>query len=286
MANTYYDSQLTAAEIEAALEAIAGVIVPANNGKVLAINNGKLEARSVQWGGGEPVIEALSVTENGTYNPPSGVDGYAPVTVNVSGGSGGDVPSGYSRLAYIESDGSQYIDTGVGDSSGFLCIANAGYASVGGSWATLCGAQTGEPGGGSSRQGLIIRYSNGSNYCAWYGSSFADTGIPLIINSLAIHITDTRTNWILSVSNGGNYSATGGNRTSNNLFLFAMNVAGEANYFANGRIDYLKLYNHSGQLVRDFYAAKRNSDNALGLWDKVSQTFFTNDGTGTFIEPT
>ena len=89
MANTYYDSQLTAAEIEAALEAIDGVIVPANNGKVLAINNGKLEARSVQWGGGSPVIQSLNVTQNGTYNPPSGVDGYAPVVVNVSGGGGG-----------------------------------------------------------------------------------------------------------------------------------------------------------------------------------------------------
>ena len=54
MANTYYDSQLTAAEIEAALEAIRGLIVPANNGKVIAINNGKLEARSVQWGSEPP----------------------------------------------------------------------------------------------------------------------------------------------------------------------------------------------------------------------------------------
>lgn len=88
MANTYYDSQLTAAEIEAALEAIDGVIVQANNGKVLAINNGKIEARSVQWGGGAPVIEALSVITNGTYTAPSGVDGYSPVTVNVSGGGG------------------------------------------------------------------------------------------------------------------------------------------------------------------------------------------------------
>ena len=35
--------------------------------------------------GSEPVIESLSVTENGTYEAPSGVDGYSPVTVNVSG---------------------------------------------------------------------------------------------------------------------------------------------------------------------------------------------------------
>lgn len=86
MANTYYDSQLTAAEIEEVLEAINGILTQANNGKVLAINNGKIEARSVQWGGGSAVVQPLSVTQNGTYNPPSGVDGYAPVTVNVSGG--------------------------------------------------------------------------------------------------------------------------------------------------------------------------------------------------------
>lgn len=83
MANTYYDSDLTAEEIEQALEAISGLIVPANNGKVIAINNGKFEARSVQWGGGSPVVQPLSVTQNGTYTVPSGVDGYSPVTVNV-----------------------------------------------------------------------------------------------------------------------------------------------------------------------------------------------------------
>ena len=34
-------------------------------------------------GGKEPVVESLSVTENGIYNAPSGVDGYNPVEVNV-----------------------------------------------------------------------------------------------------------------------------------------------------------------------------------------------------------
>lgn len=32
-----------------------------------------------------PTIQSLSVTENGTYTAPSGVDGYSPVTVNVPG---------------------------------------------------------------------------------------------------------------------------------------------------------------------------------------------------------
>ena len=34
-------------------------------------------------GGGEPIIEALEATSNGTYTAPDGVDGYSPVTVNV-----------------------------------------------------------------------------------------------------------------------------------------------------------------------------------------------------------
>ena len=47
MANTYYDSQLTAEEIEAVLEAISGLFDPANNGKVLAIESGTIVAKSV-----------------------------------------------------------------------------------------------------------------------------------------------------------------------------------------------------------------------------------------------
>ena len=39
--------------------------------------------------GSTPVINSLSVTENGTYTAPTGVDGYSPVTVNVSGGGSG-----------------------------------------------------------------------------------------------------------------------------------------------------------------------------------------------------
>lgn len=47
-----------------------------------------LEGKAV--GGAEPIIEPLSVTENGTYTAPDGVHGYSPVTVNVKSGGTSD----------------------------------------------------------------------------------------------------------------------------------------------------------------------------------------------------
>ena len=63
-----------------------------------AINN----LPSVESGGGttpaEPVIEPLSVTENGTYTAPNGVDGYSPVVVDVRVPEGSNTPSGTKKI--------------------------------------------------------------------------------------------------------------------------------------------------------------------------------------------
>lgn len=48
---------------------------------------------------GSATIQPLTVTSNGTYTAPSGVDGYSPVTVNVSGGGGS------ADVIFIDYDG-------------------------------------------------------------------------------------------------------------------------------------------------------------------------------------
>lgn len=69
-------------------------------GKTAYVNGQKVTGTGT---GSTPVINPLSVTENGTYTAPSGVDGYSPVVVNVSGGGGGSVEE--SDVNFYDYDG-------------------------------------------------------------------------------------------------------------------------------------------------------------------------------------
>lgn len=68
-----------------------------------------------------------------------------------------------------------------------------------------------------------------------------------------------------------------------NMLLFSMNsgTTGAINAMA-GKVYYCKIWDND-VLVRDFIPVKRVSDNAIGMYDRVSKTFFANSGSGDFV---
>ena len=69
----------------------------------------------------------------------------------------------------------------------------------------------------------------------------------------------------------------------NTLKLFALDSDGVIQEFFTGRIYYTKMYNNNtGELVRDMIPVKRNSDNEIGMYDLVEGVYHPNLGTGAF----
>ncbi|MBP9999905.1 MAG: hypothetical protein KBT14_04455 [Proteobacteria bacterium] len=190
------------------------------------------------------------------------------------------LPSGYTELEYIESTGIQYIDTGIyADLNTKIDIDFSEQGSSGVNPAVFGSTESGD----NSRSFFVAKNSAGTN---WY-ANFDSIARTVIENPT---IDKSRHNVVLS-KNGWYYDdelrATWSNPTTwiqtNSIWLFARSVvSGGATNPSKTRIYFAKLY-QSDLLVRDLIPAKRTSDSVIGMYDMVSNTFFTNKGTGDFI---
>ena len=66
-----------------------------------------------------------------------------------------------------------------------------------------------------------------------------------------------------------------------NMYIFNFNPLDSRH--SKAKLYYFKIYVED-VLVRDFIPCYRNSDNVVGMYDLVSNTFFVNQGTGTFTK--
>ncbi len=183
----------------------------------------------------------------------------------------------YTPLTYIESTGTQYIDTGVKpkyDSSNNCTNYEISLSNQDITTSThLFGSRV-----GYQNDWLIIAYSTETNvgYRIGFEDQRQDTGI---MNS---------NNHIISLNNGicliDNVNVRNFSRdvfsNNYNLYLFACNNAGSLMQPAKMRLYYCKIYNGS-TLLRD-YIPVLDSNNVACLYDKVTDTFFYNQGTGDF----
>lgn len=199
-----------------------------------------------------------------------------------SGDSGG-LPSGYTAANYIESTGTQYIDTGFAPSSGKMSIECSFALTTIQAWHALFGSETTGSGPWS-----ITPLVNGSSQITFYVGSSPQIGLlPAMTDYVYTLNCTTDSNVLTCNSNAGacapSYSGTAA--TPNDTFyLFTLNSANAdsiLNQASCMRLYSFKLYDN-GKLVRDFIPCT-NASGTAGLYDVANSKFYSNAGSGVFL---
>lgn len=176
------------------------------------------------------------------------------------------LPLGYTLLDYIESDGTQYIDTGIVPTNADNTRVKFRFA--------------------------LNDTTNGENQSIGSNSNLNmyATSVTLKFRANGIEIKDFDTDWHAvemskssagkeTIFDGVTYATSATTEESNNFYLFALKAVNNV-YFGNYKLSYAEVY-QSGTLVRNLIPCK-NPSNVIGMYDTVTGQFFTNAGTGTF----
>ena len=165
----------------------------------------------------------------------------------------------YQIVDFIESTGTQYIDTGI-KANQDTSIEIKAYT------LTTRSIYGGTP-------AFLNQTANSSGeYFYWNGYDTGNSTIEVKTGKPTIYFQDKNNAYRDGVlKKTWAYTSWA---DSNNLFLFARNNAGTANDIATGKIYYCKMWN-AGVLVRDFVPCIRTTDSVAGLLDQVEGKFYS-----------
>ena len=187
------------------------------------------------------------------------------------------LPTGFSKLAYIQSSGTQYIDTGFKPTGATKIVCDFQMVNQGTDQQGVFGSRPGTSGRftvftGNGIADLQVDY-NTEQTLASVGSSITGLNVNSrttleVSNSLVINGTTVRT--VSAASFASAY----------NLFLFANNNVGTAQLLGILKLYSCQIYDN-GTLIRDFVPCI-NASGEVGLYDLVGKQFYGNAWTGTF----
>lgn len=201
------------------------------------------ESTTVSGGTITPTFADLTALEDGTA---------VGITLPVDIGENSKIlPDGYTQLDYIQSDGNQYIDTGVLGSDINKVVVDFQFTSS-----------------QSTTEQEVAACIDGGNklQIGWYASSFITTG----------GASYSQTSY--SARTIGTASPIGS--PSNSLYLFAQHEGDSANWKVKAKLYSCTISSASG-FVRNFIPCK-DSSGTVGLYDIVGNQFYQNNGSGSF----
>lgn len=193
------------------------------------------------------------------------------------------LPPEYQQVEYLQSSGAQYIDIGVNTTNNIVFdvrFSNSNRVNSGSRNACVLGALNYA---NSNRYYVIMMTDAGDFICGYKGSTYNTNkhwtkdsvydftiSIGTSLYSITLKGSDGWT-WDTLISSFG---------SSYPILLYAYrNNATSVNSLLNGKVYYLKV-TIGGTTEKEMWPCYRKSDNKPGMYDLVTDTFFTNAGSG------
>lgn len=179
----------------------------------------------------------------------------------------------YYKIDWIQSTGTQYIDTGLTNAIAYKAEIDFQYTDTSGIWKSIYGVSYPNVIAGdyyisiTNSQKIYYNYTGNIQY-----NTTLNTNRHQVIFDKNLYLDGV----LVGTSN-----TTPTPYTSVNISLFTHNC--NSGYCSSAKIYSCKMSDQNGSLVRDFVPARRKSDNVVGLYDTVNEQFYTNAGTGEFI---
>jgi len=197
----------------------------------------------------------------------------------------GRLPVGYQEVEYLQSSGTQYINTGLsipygGNTWGtqfeitFMMLSDVTHAVGGVVYSTT-----------NIHLGFPAVLSNTALYV--YGSqNVSGAPTPVVNTKYTVLLNNSSHQLIINNSVIGTYTTSSTVNGAADVYLFgAHNTYGSGSVSQRGstRIyEYKRTINSTGVVEQHLIPCYRTSDNVAGMIDLVGGTFYTNAGTGTF----
>ena len=209
------------------------------------------------------------------------------------------LPDEYQLVEYIQSSGTEYIDTNsrIIANTRFTCtwgsvFNNGSFVSASGEnkgygQGNPSGASPNIAGGGRLQNNVITFWFSGSNYSTSLNASLSTSIYTDIIttseNTLKFNMTDIINDTVFinnTITNFTNYPI-------HNMFLFR-DSSGQYPFYSAKKIYDVKFETRASSseeftVVKHLIPCYRKSDNVCGFYDIIGNEFYTNKGTGTFV---
>ena len=236
-----------------------------------------LAAKRVLIGGGTLAAGDLvkfALTEEGPYSLAI-QDGNLVLVPNAAPVAEAPLPAGYMRLAYVESTGSQWIDTGFTHGPDTVVDLKMAFTRMPAAraWFGYYGGRTGSR-SADQLSGFIFNDNIVPAHWAAMGEKGFTTDLPVEVDQP----------FLAHLENGGPSSIDGkvldtGTSTACTYsdYIFAINQSGTASFPSQMRLYSCTIATKTAnglRLERDFVPVLRESDNEIGLYDRVGNRFY------------